>query len=73
MVRGKTVWMIATGSLGLTAVAACGSTHTATATPVSTPAVKTSPTPKPVDVAAAEGRDARQAQASRGLEIVAAG
>ena len=53
MVRGKTVWMIAIGSLGLTAVAACGSTQTATATPVSTPAVKTSPTPKPVDVAAA--------------------
>jgi len=53
MVRGKTVWMIAIGSLGLTAVAACGSTHTATATPVSTPPVKTSPTPKPVDVAAA--------------------
>jgi hypothetical protein len=54
MVGGRMCWIIGIGSLGLMATAACGSTQATTTGQATGAAASTTPTPQPVDVAAAQ-------------------
>jgi len=54
MVGGRMFWIIGIGSLGLMTTAACGSTRATTTGHATGAAASTTPTPQPVDVAAAQ-------------------
>jgi hypothetical protein len=54
MTGGRTLWIIGIGSLGLMATAAGGSTQATTMGQARGTAASTTPTPQPVDVAAAQ-------------------